>query len=217
MAQGDIQGRAYASPSAPRSKAVCDRCGEWNLLSRLNKQQEFYGTSLAWTGYLVCDRCLDEPQPQLKPLILPPDPVPVMNPRPEAFRADYRLSPFTQYLLFQPIYADQSTPDILAALALASKVPTPGGYTDYSATIFPPNVSLPIIPPDPNRTWLAIYNPSSPQLQISLGTAVWGNPSNIILGPGEAVLASGVGNVPLGQITFIGLLPNIAFNAYAAD
>lgn len=34
---------------------------------------------------LVCDECLDVPAIQLKTIILPPDPLPVLNPRPEAY------------------------------------------------------------------------------------------------------------------------------------
>jgi len=37
---------------------------------------------------MVCDRCLDDPQPQLKARILPPDPVPIQNARPEQFYID---------------------------------------------------------------------------------------------------------------------------------
>lgn len=34
------------------------------------------------TGYKVCNRCLDKPFIFNKPIILPPDPVPVKDPRP---------------------------------------------------------------------------------------------------------------------------------------
>lgn len=34
---------------------------------------------------LVCDTCLDIPSIQLKTIILPPDPLPVFNPRPEQY------------------------------------------------------------------------------------------------------------------------------------
>lgn len=40
------------------------------------------------TGLLVCDICLDDLQWNLQSLVLPPDPVPVMNPRLESFAAD---------------------------------------------------------------------------------------------------------------------------------
>jgi hypothetical protein len=34
---------------------------------------------------LVCKTCLDIPQTQLKTIIIPPDPLPVLNPRPENY------------------------------------------------------------------------------------------------------------------------------------
>jgi hypothetical protein len=34
---------------------------------------------------LVCDECLDKPNPQLKARLMPPDPVPIANPRPELY------------------------------------------------------------------------------------------------------------------------------------
>lgn len=215
MAQGDIQGRAVTSVSNPRSKKVCDRCGTWWCRDQIYQQMEYYGTSLKWTGYLVCRDCLDDPQPQLIPIILPPDPVPIWQPRQEAFSNDYRLSGFTQYLLFQVDDAEQPVVTILAALALLSKVPTPASYTDFSNTIFSANTSQLVIPPNVAWTWMAFYNPSNPQLQVALGNAVWGNPANLVLGPGEAILALAP-NISAGQLNVIGLIPGIPFNAWAA-
>lgn len=37
---------------------------------------------------LVCGICLDVPAAQLKTIILPPDPLPVFNPRPELYIAE---------------------------------------------------------------------------------------------------------------------------------
>lgn len=39
-------------------------------------------------NFLVCDRCYDTPQEQLRSIILPADPVPVQNPRPERYTID---------------------------------------------------------------------------------------------------------------------------------
>lgn len=43
---------------------------------------------MQWTGFLVCYRCWTIPQPQLKPIVLPPDPIPLTDPRPESFITD---------------------------------------------------------------------------------------------------------------------------------
>jgi len=81
-------GRAHVDPNNPRAFAVCDRCGIWSQLNHLNWQYQYAGPRLQNLRLLVCDICLDTPQPQLKPRILPPDPVPVMNARPELFDID---------------------------------------------------------------------------------------------------------------------------------
>jgi hypothetical protein len=81
-------GRAKVSPSSPSAFGVCDRCGIWHSLRDLTWQFEWAGTRLQNLRLLVCDRCLDVPQPQLKARIIPPDPVPVFNARPENFSVD---------------------------------------------------------------------------------------------------------------------------------
>jgi len=37
---------------------------------------------------LVCRRCLDKPQIQLRTIVIPPDPLPVINPRPEFYAVE---------------------------------------------------------------------------------------------------------------------------------
>lgn len=83
-----FHGRAHTSPSNPHAYAVCDRCGIWHNLVDLQWQWEWAGTRLQNLRLLVCERCLDTPQPQLKARIIPPDPVPVFNARPENFYVD---------------------------------------------------------------------------------------------------------------------------------
>ena len=52
-------------------------------------QWDFFGGATPQnTGYLVCDRCLDDPAYQYKLLILPPDPPPQLNIRPEPYAVD---------------------------------------------------------------------------------------------------------------------------------
>lgn len=80
-------GRAQTSPQNPRAFGVCDRCGCWDNLDNLRFQFDYRGLKLQNLGIRVCFRCYDKPSPQLRPIILPPDPVPVMNPRPENFAA----------------------------------------------------------------------------------------------------------------------------------
>lgn len=81
-------GHAHVNPRAPRAFAVCDRCARWFNHDQLAWQLEYAGPNLQNLRLLVCRECLDVPQPQLKPRILPPDPMPVMNARPEPFAYD---------------------------------------------------------------------------------------------------------------------------------
>lgn len=76
-------GRARVNPSSPRAFAVCDRCGIWHNHISLHWQHDYRGMRLTNTRLLVCDRCLDKPQPQLKPKIITRDPVTIQNARPE--------------------------------------------------------------------------------------------------------------------------------------
>lgn len=80
--------RASTDATAPRAWATCDRCGFVTNLYKLQWQFEYAGTGLINKRILVCDPCLDEPQRQLGTFVLPPDPVPVMNARPEQYLID---------------------------------------------------------------------------------------------------------------------------------
>lgn len=81
-------GRAEVDPSSPRAFAVCDRCGRWYNHNVLQWQYEWAGAQLINVGALVCSDCLDVPQIQLKTIILPQDPEPVLNARIEPFSLD---------------------------------------------------------------------------------------------------------------------------------
>ena len=39
-------------------------------------------------NYYVCRDCYDIPQPQLRTIIIPPDPLPVLNARPEPYTTE---------------------------------------------------------------------------------------------------------------------------------
>jgi hypothetical protein len=75
--------------------ATCDDCGFiWNL-PRFQNQREWGGFSLINKFTLVCPKCLDVPNEQLRTLILPPDPDPVIFARPEQYSVDEGLMPLT--------------------------------------------------------------------------------------------------------------------------
>lgn len=66
--------------------AVCDRCGQMFNQSRMRFQDQWSGFELISTGLLVClEACYDIPNPQARSIIIPPDPRPVPNARPQQF------------------------------------------------------------------------------------------------------------------------------------
>jgi hypothetical protein len=85
MAYASQAGRARTSASAPQAHAICDRCGFRYNLVNLNWQFDWRGASLQNIKLLVCKSCYDEPQEQLRAIVIPADPVPVANPRIQDF------------------------------------------------------------------------------------------------------------------------------------
>jgi hypothetical protein len=77
--------RAAVNPGNPEALAQCDRCGFWYNRSKLQWQFQWAGTHLQNLGFLVCKICIDTPFEQLRTIILPPDPPPVLNARPPNF------------------------------------------------------------------------------------------------------------------------------------
>lgn len=74
---------AVVNPNNPEAFAQCDRCGFWYNRSALVWQTQWAGQHIYSTGALVCeDRCFDTPNEQLRTIILPPDPPPIINARP---------------------------------------------------------------------------------------------------------------------------------------
>lgn len=80
-------GRARVSSRNPQAFAICDRCGFLTNHVRLQWQFDWRGASLQNTRLLVCDQCLDAPQQQLRAIVVPADPVPVLNPRTQDYVA----------------------------------------------------------------------------------------------------------------------------------
>ncbi len=81
-------GRYSVDASRPRAKAVCDRCGFLYQHDKLQWQFQWVGTKLQNIRRLVCNSCLDAPQMQLRTIILPIDPEPILNARPEDYVSD---------------------------------------------------------------------------------------------------------------------------------
>jgi len=78
-------GRARVSASRPQALAICDDCGFTYNLVDLRQRQQWAGVKLQTFNILVCRTCWDIPNQQLRTIIIPPDPLPVFNPRPERY------------------------------------------------------------------------------------------------------------------------------------
>lgn len=146
MPYASQSGHARTNPQAPRAFAVCDSCGSWYNRVSLLIQREWYGDSLADTGFRVCRRCLSKPQPQLKTVILPLDPVPIDDPRPERFQVQQSINGPTAPIVWQNLNG-------------FTQIVGPQGVT----------IRMPILaefdPTDPqakNAMWISLFNAGYP-------------------------------------------------------
>ena len=105
MAYASQSGRARTDPSNPQAHAICDRCGFRYNLVNLSWQFDWAGASLINKRILVCNPCNDKPQQQLRAIVLPPDPVPVVNPRIQDFVVAETNNRYTSGQLLVPFSA----------------------------------------------------------------------------------------------------------------
>ncbi len=80
--------RTSTDPTAPEAWATDDRSGFVGNHKNLRWQFEWAGLKLINKRILVFEDQYDEPQRQLGTIILPPDPLPVMNARVEQYLID---------------------------------------------------------------------------------------------------------------------------------
>lgn len=99
---------------------------------------------------------------------------------------------------------------VLASTIAASGVSPPSNLGAFSVPMTGGTVQL--VPANPNRTYLLIYNPAVLQAQFSLGIATQGALGNLSIGPGEAFFwatVQGLGPVYQGAMTAIGQYPGL--------
>jgi hypothetical protein len=70
---------------SPQALAICDDCQFTFNHIDLRWKIQWSGVKLQNLRLLVCKKCWDVPQPQLKTIVIPPDPLPIFNPRPEVY------------------------------------------------------------------------------------------------------------------------------------
>jgi hypothetical protein len=101
MSYASLSGRARTNPKSPRAHAICDRCGfRYNFVD-LSWQFDWRGVQPQNLRILVCGRCKDNMQEQLRALILPADPEPIINARVQDFQGaetDYRAVSYATVL-----------------------------------------------------------------------------------------------------------------------
>ena len=85
MGYASQSGRARTSATNPQAHAICDRCGFRYNHVNLKWQYDWAGASLINKRMLVCNTCYDVPQEQLRAIVVPADPMPIINPRVQDF------------------------------------------------------------------------------------------------------------------------------------
>ena len=88
MGYASRSGRARTDARNPRAFAICDRCALWYNHYQLSWQYDWAGASLVNKRILVCSTCYDNPQEQLRAIVIPANPVPIVNPRVEPYAWD---------------------------------------------------------------------------------------------------------------------------------
>lgn len=118
-------GRAKVSTRNPEAFAICDACGFLYNHSELRWQLQWAGNKLVNMRQLVCRRCNDIPQTQLRAIVLPADPMPVLNPRVQNYQAaetNYRTT------------SGQNTIDPLTGIPIPGSVMRITENDDYRVT-----------------------------------------------------------------------------------
>lgn len=82
------KGRAEVDPENPRAFGICNRCGFQHNLYMLNWQFAWMGPKIIRKNILVCSMCMDDLAEFMRTAILPIDPPPLFNVRPEPYDID---------------------------------------------------------------------------------------------------------------------------------
>lgn len=104
MAYASQAGRARTSVTNPQAHAICDRCGFRYNHTDLQWQYDWRGATMQNVRILVCNTCYDTPQEQLRAIVVPADPMPIMQPRTQDFvQAETNYQTITAPATIDPI------------------------------------------------------------------------------------------------------------------
>jgi hypothetical protein len=87
------KGHAKVDPQHPAAFAHCEMCGFQYNNRDLKWEVQWTGNEIRRTGHLVCPKCWDTPNYTIRAKTLPPDPVPIANPRSEGVHKHVRRWP----------------------------------------------------------------------------------------------------------------------------
>jgi hypothetical protein len=160
-------GRASVSTTNPRAFGICDRCGFLYNHHELQWQFDYRGAALINIRLLVCETCLDVPQNQLRNIIVPADPTPIMNARTE----DYPTAStdfFSTVDNFRQISSASWTGSVVT-LTLAGPLTLPP--INVGSTIIVSNVS----PARYNGTYVVVSSSNVGAYTVSFASSASGN------------------------------------------
>lgn len=103
MGYASQAGRARTSATNPQAHAICDRCGFRYNWVNLRWQHDWRGASMQNLRLLVCEDCYDVPQEQLRAIVVPADPTPIVNARVQDFVAAETNTRYTSSSTLVPI------------------------------------------------------------------------------------------------------------------
>lgn len=176
------------NPRYPRTLGICDYCGRTWHLDELRYQMEWGGPNIINLHYRVCPRCYDKPQEQLRSIVLPPDPIPSLDPRVEFYDIDSGLQGFVQNTL-DPTNSNITYAQLLQA-SQAWGLPQPA-LTNRSGTLTTAFATQQIMAANPARKYLLIYNPAQYEFGVSQTTPInFASPAagTTLCGTGTALL-----------------------------
>jgi hypothetical protein len=160
-------GRASVSTTNPRAFGICDRCGFLYNHHELQWQFDYRGAALINIRLLVCEACLDVPQNQLRNIIVPADPTPIMNARTQDY-ATASTDFFSTVDNFRQIVSASWTGS-LVTLTLAGPLTLPP--INVGSTIIVSNVS----PARYNGTYVVVSSSNVGAYTVSFASSASGN------------------------------------------
>lgn len=204
-------GHARIDSRNPSARGVCDRCGFIYNLVDLKWAMDWRGPKLQNLRILVCDPCYDAYQPNgQRTFILPADPLPVPNARPENYVSDDQpLSAIGMSANLQnPTYGNRIGTMIYGGGINAAFDGRNGKPSWQSAQIFSPMSSyqnyLGINWTGSTTVALTLSSLNSPTLQHTLSSFTMYAPADVGFGStGYVVQASSVGGTAWGNWTTI--------------